>query len=132
MGFAGTVAAAMGHRVLLADIETPALLFAKLNTLPYAPRVGIRKLNWQRDHLNEQFDLIIGADVVYERAQWEHLEPFWREHVAPQGVVLLGEPGRGTGDLFGEWITNRGWTLKLFEQAVPARKNPIRLFQLTR
>jgi predicted nicotinamide N-methyase len=132
MGLAGTVAAAIGHPVLLADIETPALLFAKLNTLPYSHRVRIRKLNWQRDHLGEQFDLIIGADVVYERAQWEYLEPFWREHLAPQGEVLLGEPGRGTGDLFGEWITNRGWSLRLFEQAIPSRKNPIRLFQLRR
>ena len=69
MGLAGTIAAAMGHQVLLADIETPALLFAKLNTLAYARRVRICKLNWQRDHLGEQFDLVLGADVLYERAQ---------------------------------------------------------------
>ena len=42
MGFAGTVAAAMGHRVILADLESQALLFARLNTLPHAPRSVFR------------------------------------------------------------------------------------------
>jgi predicted nicotinamide N-methyase len=132
MGLAGTVAAAMGHGVLLVDIETPALLFARLNTLSYPRRVRARQLNWQTDRLGDRFDLILGADVLYERAQWEYLEPFWREHLAPDGVVLLGEPGRGTGDLFGEWIARQGWTLNLFEQPVATRPRPIRLFQLTR
>ena len=62
MGLAGTVAAAMGHRVTLADIESPALLFARLNTLPYASRAYVRKLNWQTDNLGERFDLILGAE----------------------------------------------------------------------
>src|SRR5689334_1856854 len=45
MGFAGTVAAALGHRVLLADIEAPALLFARLNALRFDPRVRARRLD---------------------------------------------------------------------------------------
>jgi predicted nicotinamide N-methyase len=132
MGFAGAVAAAMGHRVTLVDIETPSLLFARLNTLPYAHRVRVQKLNWQTDRLADRFDVILGADVLYERAQWEHLEPFWRAHLAHEGIVLLGEPGRMTGDLFGEWITARGWTLTLLEQPIPTRPRPIRLFVLNR
>jgi len=132
MGLAGTVAAALGHDVLLADIETAALLFAKINTLPYASRVRIRQLNWQTDRLDERFDLIIGADVLYERAQWEHLEPFWRAHLHENGSILLAEPGRMTGDLFGDWIAERGWTIELHEQRIPSRPRPIRLLQLTR
>jgi predicted nicotinamide N-methyase len=132
MGLAGTVAAAMGHQVLLVDIEAPALLFARLNTLPYTLRTRVRRLNWQTDRLDERFDLILGADVLYERAQWEYLEPFWRAHLNDDGAVILGEPGRGTGDLFGEWITQRGWTLTQREQPVATRARPIRLFILNR
>jgi predicted nicotinamide N-methyase len=132
MGFAGTVAAAMGHRVVLGDIEAPALLFARLNTLPYAHRTHVQKLNWQKDRLADQFDVILGADVLYERAQWEYLEPFWRAHLSEKGIVVLGEPGRTTGDLFGEWIAARGWTLSQLEQPIPTRPRPIRLFILTR
>jgi len=132
MGLAGTVAAAMGHRVLLVDLEAPALLFARLNTLPYARRTQVRRLNWQTDRLDERFALILGADVVYERAQWEYLEPFWKAQLAENGTIALGEPGRGTGDLFGDWITQRGWTLTQREQPVAGRARPIRLFLLNR
>ena len=130
MGFAGTVAAACGHRVLFADLESPALLFARLNSLTWRQRVRTRQLNWRTDRLDERFDLILGADILYERKQWDHLEPFWRAHLAPGGSVLLGEPGRMTGDLFGDWITTRGWTLVRHEEPVATRMRPIRLFEL--
>jgi predicted nicotinamide N-methyase len=133
MGLAGTVAAAVGHRVLFADLEPPALLFARLNSLPfvrYPNQVRTRRLNWQSDTLAERFDLILGADILYERKQWDFLEPFWRSHLAPGGSVLLGEPGRQTGDLFGDWITARHWQLTRLEEPVTTRPRPIRLFQL--
>jgi predicted nicotinamide N-methyase len=137
MGLTGAVAAALGARVLFADLEPAALLFARLNSLPYSgngrpARVRARQLNWQTDRLGERFDLILGADILYERKQWAHLEPFWRAHLAPGGVVLLGEPGRPTGDDFIEWIRARGWSLKEFEQPVETRPKPIRLFRLSR
>lgn len=130
MGLSGAVAAALGHRVLFADLEPPALLFATLNSLPWRTRIRTRRLNWQRDTLDDRFDLILGADILYERPQWPHLEPFWRHHLAPNGIVLLGEPGRQTGDLFLQWITQKPWTLQQHEEPVPTRPRPIRLFRL--
>jgi predicted nicotinamide N-methyase len=131
MGLSGTSAAALGARsVLFADLEAPALLFARLNSLPSAPRIRARRTDWRRDNLRERFDLITGADILYERKQWDHLEPFWRAHLAPGGSILLGEPGRPTGDLFPEWIRPRGWSLTPLEQPVPTRERPIRLFEL--
>jgi predicted nicotinamide N-methyase len=129
-GLAGCAAAALGANVLFADLEPPALLFARLNSLPFADRVRTRRLNWQRDRLEESFDLILGADILYERVQWPHLEPFWRAHLSGGGRVLLGEPGRQTGDMFIEWIASRGWTLERSEETVPTRPTPIRVFVL--
>lgn len=129
MGLTGTVAAALGYDVTFADLETPALLFVRLNSLPYADRVReIRKLNWQTDSLGRRFDVIVGADILYERKQWEFLEPFWRAHLSPGGQVILGEPGRQTGDLFGDWILSRGWRLVRHEIKVETREAPIRIF----
>jgi predicted nicotinamide N-methyase len=132
MGLSGTVAAALGAKVLFADIEPPALLFARLNSLPWSSRVRTRKLNWKTDRLAEQFDLIIGADILYERAQWECQEPFLRHHLAEGGTVLLGEPGRQTGDLFIEWIRRHDWNLEVFFENVPARSKPVRILQMSR
>src|SRR5262245_66037430 len=91
MGLSGTAAAALGARVLFADLEAAALLFARLNSVPYRGRVRTRQTDWRRDNLGERFDLILGADILYERKQWENLEPFWRAHLAPSGSILLGE-----------------------------------------
>ena len=130
MGLAGTVAAALGARVLFADIEPSALLFARLNSLPWASRVRTRRLDWRTDELAETFDLILGADILYERSQWEFLEPFWRRHLARRGTVLIGEPGRQTGDLFPDWIARRGWRICVSEEQLATRQRPIRIFQL--
>jgi predicted nicotinamide N-methyase len=130
MGLSGTVAAGLGSHVLFADLEQPAVLFAQLNSFPWRDRIRTRQLDWQRDRLEERFDLILGADILYEKAQWDYLEPFWRAHLAPEGCILLGEPGRVTGDLFIDWIRQRGWSIAPHEQAVSTRPKPIRLFQI--
>ena len=130
MGLAGAAAAMKGARVLLADIEPLALLLARLNTLPWRQRTRFRRLNWQADRLGEEFDLILGADILYERAQWEFLDPFWRNHLAAGGEILLGEPGRQTGDEFGRWIAERGWKVEQFVRPIGGDKKPIRMFRL--
>src|SRR5688572_18026638 len=112
MGLAGTVAAAMGGNVLFADLEADSLLFAALNSAPWRERIRTRRLNWKKDRVGEKFDVILGADILYEKGQWEFLEPFWREHLAEGGIVLLGEPGRQTGDLFLEWIRSKPWKVE--------------------
>ena len=131
MGLTGAMAAALGARVLFADLEPEALLFARLNAVDHESRVRTRRLNWQTARLTEQFDLIIGADILYDKTQWQHLEPFWRGHLRPTGTILLGEPGRQTGDMFLDWIKPHPWTLSQLKKTVPTRTTPIRLFELT-
>jgi predicted nicotinamide N-methyase len=130
MGLGGTVAAALGCQVLLADLEAPSLLFARLNTLPFSDRTRVRRVDWRTDRLDERFDLILGSDVLYERKQWDFLEPFWRNHLTPGGQVLLAEPGRQTGEAFPDWIRDRGWTLEQFAELVSTRPQPIRIFSI--
>jgi hypothetical protein len=74
--------------------------------------------------------VILGADILYERKQWPFLDAFWRKHLAPGGRILLGEPGRQTGDDFGGWISERGWKLQMHAEPVVTRPRPIRLFEL--
>lgn len=132
MGLSGTVAGLMGARVMFADLEPPALLLAQLNSLASETRPRTRRLDWRTDRLDEKFDLILGADILYERKQWDHLEPFWQLHLDKSGTILLGEPGRPTGDAFPDWIQQRGWKISITQQAVPTRERPIRLFALSR
>jgi predicted nicotinamide N-methyase len=132
MGLVGAVAAALGASVLFADLEPDALLFARLNAIDHEDRIRTRQLNWKTARLAERFDLICGADILYEKTNWPHLEPFWRGHLKPGGIVLLGEPGRQTGDLFLDWIKPHPWRIEQLKKAVPTRTTPIRLFQMTK
>jgi predicted nicotinamide N-methyase len=131
MGLAGAAAAAAGARVLLADVEPDALLFARFNTMQWTQRVRVRRLNWQRDRLSEKFDLILGADILYERSQWEFLDQFWRIHLKEGGRVLLGEPGRQTGDIFPLWARTQNWDVQESTQAVSGKPTPVRVFNLS-
>jgi predicted nicotinamide N-methyase len=132
MGLTGTVAALLGADVTFGDIETDCLLFSQLNGQRVSCEINTRRIDWQRDTLKQQFDFIIGSDVLYDRMQWPHLDRFFRAHLAPQGTILLGEPGRQTGELFIPWIQNAGWQFHRHEQCVPTRELPIRLFLLTK
>lgn len=113
LGTVGAVAAARGARVLMVDAAPPALLFARLNSWPWRKRVATRRLDWRCDTLgSRRFRLIVGADILYERSEWEYLEPFWRRHLERGGQVLLGEPGRRVGDEFERWLHDRGWQVE--------------------
>jgi predicted nicotinamide N-methyase len=132
MGLAGAAAASMEAHVMLADLEAPALLFARLNCVRFGPKIRVRRLNWQVDRLGERFDLILGADILYERKQWEFLDAFWKEHLADGGSVLLGEPGRQSGELFVPWIAQQGWDLRETAEQIAMKQKPVRIFRLHR
>jgi hypothetical protein len=91
-----------------------------------------RRIDWSRDRLGQRFDLLIGADVLYERAQWDFLDTFWQQHLAPDGQIVLGEPGRQTGAAFPAWIALRGWTIHTDRTRLEDRGKTISVFTLTR
>lgn len=111
MGLAGMAMASLGARVTLVDVETACLLFARLNTLPWADRCRVRRCDWQQDDLGERFELIVGSDVLYEQGQWDFIEPFLRRHLTSDGTVIIGEPGRPKAEAFPDWIRARGWSV---------------------
>jgi predicted nicotinamide N-methyase len=131
-GLTGCAAAALSARVLFADLEPPALLFARLNGELISKQIRARQLNWREDSLHETFDLIIGSDILYERFDWDFLEPFWKRHLKHGGKIILGEPGRPTGDGFIGWIADRGWKLDVFQQKLKTKEKSVRILELRR
>jgi predicted nicotinamide N-methyase len=131
MGLAGTAAAALGGKVLFADLEPHALLFAALNSLAFGERARTRRVDWRGGALGERFEIILGADILYERDQWDYLEPFWRAHLSPGGKVMLGEPGRPKGEEFPAWAAARGWSVHSSLHGVSSRPEPVKVLVLT-
>jgi predicted nicotinamide N-methyase len=130
MGLTACAAAFAGAHVVAADLEPPALLFAAYNAHPWRDRVITRRTDWQKDDLCERFPLIVGADILYEKAQWPYLQAFFTRHLAPGGEILLGEPGRQTGEHFIPWAEAQGWRVEVDARRVPSREVPIRILTL--
>lgn len=131
MGLTAAASASAGANVLAADLEDPALLFTAYNTWPWRRRVITRRTDWQKDDLSRRFPLIVGADILYERKQWDYLDAFFRKHLAAGGEVLLGEPGRQTGELFIPWAQGRGWGVAVESRPVATRPVPVRVVRLS-
>lgn len=115
LGLVGSVAAARGADVTMADAASAALLFARLNSWPWRERVVCRRINWNRDRIGgRRFDVILGSDVLYDPTDWPALERFCHLHLAEQGNLLLAEPGRRRCREFPAWLADRGWTVDVF------------------
>jgi predicted nicotinamide N-methyase len=116
LGLAGIAAARAGATVTLTDIDPDALRFAAENAaLNLEPdqreRVTIAPMDWRDPVPQAQFDLVIGADIVYERRFFEPLLALLPRVIAPGGAVLLAEPDRAVGRDFLAQARAAGWTV---------------------
>jgi predicted nicotinamide N-methyase len=102
LGLAGIAAAQAGGAVTLTDYEEDALLFARCNvqanlTLEEQTRVKIMPMDWRTTGGDATYDLVIGADIVYERVNFPPILSLLRRAVRPGGVVLIADPDRSLG-----------------------------------
>jgi predicted nicotinamide N-methyase len=132
-GRAGIAAALRGARVTLTDAAGQALLVARLNAWPVRGQLRVRSLNWDGTGLPDPpFPLILGSDLVYDQSLWAMLESCLRRHLTDEGLVLLSEPQRHTGDRFETWIGQAGWKTRVTLVDLDDGKPSIRVFQLRR
>jgi predicted nicotinamide N-methyase len=106
IGLAGIGAARAGAHVTLTDYETDALLFARYNALMNLPadlfrdRVRCVPMDWRSPDIDARFDLIVGADIVYERRNFLPVLSLLQTHLLPGGQAMLTEPDRVVGQAF--------------------------------
>lgn len=130
VGLNGCLAAAKNARVTFADYAEPSILFAALNSWPWRHRVDARVVDWHRDTLDQSYDVILGADIVYEQRNWESLDRIFRMHLRSKGEVWLTEPGRETGQQVQPFLEDRGWSVFPRELATLDNGRPLRLLVL--
>jgi predicted nicotinamide N-methyase len=116
LGLAGIAAAQAGAGVVMSDYEPDAIEFARFNAeANLAPgelsRVSFMKLDWRSAELSRRFDMIIGADVTYERKSFLPLIGFALRHLRPGGTLFLADPDRNIGRDFLLEAASRGFSL---------------------
>jgi len=106
LGLAGIAAALVGADVELTDYEPDALLFARYNAMRNLPpdvltrRVRFQQLDWRTPGDLEKVDLVIAADVAYERRNFSPLLSLIGQVVHPGGVAIFADPDRSIGREF--------------------------------
>lgn len=100
LGLAGLAAAMLGWRVTLSDYEDDALEFARASAaLNELNNVDFRRLDWRAAHSLGAFDLILAADVLFERRWVEPVAAFVAANIGA-GTALVSDPNRRTADGF--------------------------------
>ncbi|MBS0208060.1 MAG: methyltransferase domain-containing protein [Planctomycetes bacterium] len=137
VGLCALAAAQAGFQVLATDYYPEALEFVQVN----AWRNGLsglatRMVDWRElpDDLGT-FDVIIGADVLYERPYAELIAAAIDKYLAPGGTALVTDPGRRFASAFPDACRAR--PLQVIEQDIipldhDGKEFTIELFEIGR
>lgn len=127
VGLAGIAAARAGATVTLTDYEKDALTFAGWNadanlSPEQRSRVALRHCDWRTPDSLGVFDVLLGADIVYERRAFAPVLNLLRQTLAPAGYVLLAEPDRTLGRDFFAFAAQEGFLVDTRSVAVERRQ----------
>lgn len=113
LGLTGVVAAQKGGQVIFADKEADALSFTRENArLNGCAHSETRLLDFTRDSLETRFQLILGAEILYDQPTFPALVRFLATHLASDGRAILADAKRTNTQDFYRQLDRAGlqWT----------------------
>jgi predicted nicotinamide N-methyase len=101
LGLTGIIAALKGGKVTFADREPAALAFTIVNAqMNNCLDFEARLLDFTRDTLDQRFELILGAEILYDRSTFPSLIDFLGRHLQQGGSALLADAKRTNTEEF--------------------------------
>lgn len=101
LGLVGIVASLSGAEVTFLDRDPDALACAERAAARNGCRkVRFRQADFTRDDLGSTFDLLLGAEVLYDAASWTGFATFIARHLEPAGRAILADAHRAPTDGF--------------------------------
>jgi hypothetical protein len=117
---------AQGAQPLATDWYPVALDFARANA--HAAGLGslaTMEVDWAAPpdalHARGPFDLIIGADVAYERRHADQLAPLIGDIATPATEVIIADPRRPDANALVVALRDSGWAYSRTERRTPGR-----------
>jgi predicted nicotinamide N-methyase len=132
LGLAGLAALARGHDVTFSDYSPAALAMASHNArLNEFTRYSARLLDW-REPASERFDVILGADVLYEQRCLEQVLDVVDEMLVRGGFALITDPDRTVAGPFADLARARGLDDVVSDTALVSVEGRVRAGKLHR
>jgi predicted nicotinamide N-methyase len=132
-GLPGIVAASLGARVVQTDRDTLALDLCRRNGARNGLQaITYRQVDWAVWDDAEQYDWILGADILYGETTHPYLRQIFQSNLAPGGRILLADPFRAVSFQLLEALEAEGWTVAVSKWQVggAAAPRPVGLFEL--
>jgi len=100
LGLVGLAAVEAGLDVTLTDVEPRALELSAASARSNGLTLRTALLDWRDPGEVERYDLVLGADLLYEEALHEPLLALLPRLVKPSGKIMLADPCRAPAELF--------------------------------
>lgn len=109
IGIVSLAAAAKGWSVKATDYDADAVRFTQLNAeRNKITLAGCELLDYRIPLTAPEFDLIICADLLYERKKCEPVARWIASALNPGGIALISDPNRSAADEFPEHARSAG------------------------
>jgi predicted nicotinamide N-methyase len=119
LGLAGIAAHRAGARVLFTDYDRNALSFTAKNFFRnFNLEADVQLMDWRKPKRELRFDIIIGADVLYENRWLEPVLDTLGQMLANNGIAFIAEPGRQIASRFFVLLEEDNWNFKKFSQNI--------------
>lgn len=128
LGLVGLAALERGAHVTFLDWEPEAvrLALASAHANGHGDRADGETADWRVPPPRQPFDLVLGADVLYEARNGPAVARFLADHVAASGEAWIADPGRLHARDFLEDAARAGLA-HLGTDAVPGREGAARI-----
>ncbi len=119
LGLTGMAAHVAGADVLFTDYDQYALEYTKNNFFRnFNQPAQVQMLDWRKQDIDRKFDILIAADVLYEKRWLQPVLDTIGACVKPDGWVYLAEPGRSIASEFFKMIDDSSWKYKKLEKII--------------
>ncbi len=115
-GLVSLALAAAGAEVMATDLISDALRFIEYQAKNNHLQVATQVLDWRKLDGWPSYDLVVAADVLYEK---RHLEPVieaMKTLISPSGEAWITDPFRFPADTFAETATKAGFSVEIEEE----------------
>lgn len=111
VGVASVVAAAFGARATATDYCHEAFGFIRLNALQNDVDVAVRHLDWRSITESKRYDMLIAADVLYERQNLLPVLESLDKLLLPEGEAWIADPRRRLAEQFLDLAFENGFAV---------------------
>lgn len=134
LGLPGVTAAVLGADATLVDAEPAALAFVGASAAANGVACATVAADFMQLDPEWRFDVVLAAEVAYDRARLAELAAVLERHLSPGGVALLADGYRtATGSLY-HALAARGLATYAMDVVVveEGRAMPVRLTEIRR